>query len=109
MFVCVVSGCLAVRQNSIRGEQLHAEIWGKTTAELRYVEVVGTQKKYFDIGMVRDNQLGIMGSETLFVLTKFALTKFSCNKKAYEYVISAQWIGIVFIEHIVFKKTLSFD
>ena len=34
------------------------------TTELRYVEVVGTQKKYFDIGMVQDNQSGIMGSET---------------------------------------------
>ena len=36
------------------------------TAELRYVEVVGTQKKYFDIGMVRLNQMGIMGSQNVW-------------------------------------------
>jgi len=33
------------------------------TAELRYVEVVGIRKKYFDIGMVGDTELGIMRSQ----------------------------------------------
>ena len=40
------------------------------TAELCYVE------KYLDIGMVRDNQLGIMGSDTFW-------QNFSFKKNAY--------------------------